>query len=142
MENCLITIKSDGSYSTIVGTMSELNTYRARITESVVRSKKLNIQLKNRIEHLIVFSYDKSIVNDTLLTLKYSKKLRDLVTDSLESPIDVKALNIVLEELENGNPGIVLSLYRDNAYVCLAIMAAYKVALYKLEKEKIENDNQ
>lgn len=136
MENCLVVIKSDGSYSTIVGTIPNLMAYKRRFVEAEVRSKKLNIQLKNSIEKMILFSYDYSIVNDALLTLKASKTLRDLVSNLLESPIDAKALNIVLEELENGNPGIVMSLYRDNAHVCLAIMAAYKVALYKLEKEK------
>lgn len=136
MENCLITIKSDGSYSVVVGTMSELNAYKARISEAEERSKRLNIQLKKSIEKTIIFSYGKIAVNETLLNLKESKILRDLVSDLLESPIDVKALNIVLEEIENGNLGIVLSLYRDNAHVCLAIMAAYKVALYRIEKEK------
>lgn len=136
MENCLIVIKSDGSYSTIVGTIPNLMTYKRRFVKAEVRSKELNIQLKNSIEKMILFSYDYSIVNDALLTLKASKTLRDLVRNLLESPIDAKALNIVLEELENGNTGIVMSLYRDNAHVCLAIMAAYKVALYKFEKEK------
>lgn len=135
MENCLITIKSDGSYSTIVGTIPELKAYRTRISEAEERSKRLNIQLKKNVEKTIFFSYNKTSVNETLLAIKEFKTLRDLVRDLLESPIDVKALNIVLEELENGNPGIVLSLYRDNAHVCLAIMAAYKVALYRLEKE-------
>ena len=136
MENCLITIKSDGSYSVIVGTMSDLNAYKTRIYEAEERSIKLHMQLKKNVEKTIIFSYDKGIVNKALLAIKESKTLRDLVIDLLESPIDVKALNIVLDELENGNPGIVLSLYRDNDIVCQAIMVAYKVALYKLEKEK------